>query len=64
MQQSHKHYTITITGLMVYYFYVCERKLWFFYNNLSMEHNSELVSVGKAIDTNSYKKTDKHINIT
>ena len=26
-----------ITGVMVYYYEVCKRKLWYFYNDISME---------------------------
>ena len=36
-----------ITGVMVNYYFVCKRKLWYFVKNLDMEHNSELVGMGK-----------------
>lgn len=52
-----------ITGVMMYYLYVCKRKLWYFYNNIQMEQGSENVTIGKLIDENSYKREDKHINI-
>ena len=26
-----------ITGMMFYYYFVCQRKLWCFYNNISLE---------------------------
>lgn len=50
-----------ITGVMVYYYFVCKRKLWFFSNNLDMEHTSELVGIGKLIDENSYDREKKNI---
>lgn len=52
-----------ITGVMVYYYFVCKRKLWFFSNNLNMEFNSELVGVGKLVDETSYGRERKHILI-
>ncbi|BDU50907.1 CRISPR-associated protein Cas4 [Haliovirga abyssi] len=59
MQQEN----IKITGVMFYYYFVCKRKLWYFSKNISMENNSENVSIGKSIDENSYKKEKKHIMI-
>lgn len=52
-----------ITGIMVYYYVVCKRKLWYFSNDLTMEHNDENVAIGKSIDENTYNDEDKHINI-
>lgn len=50
-----------ITGVMVYYYFICKRKLWYFSNDVSMEHNSELVGIGRLIDENSYKREKKSI---
>lgn len=52
-----------VTGVMVYYYFVCKRKLWYFSNNLNMEFNSELVGIGKLIDETSYGRERKHILI-
>lgn len=52
-----------ITGVMVYYYFVCKRKLWYFANDLNMEFNSELVGIGKLIDEKSYSREKKHILI-
>lgn len=52
-----------ITGIMVYYYFVCTKKLWYFANEISMEQNSELVGIGKIIDETSYKKEKKSILI-
>lgn len=52
-----------ITGIMVNYYFVCKRKLWYFKNNISMEHNSELVGMGKLIDESSYGREKKSILI-
>jgi len=52
-----------ITGVMVNYYFVCKRKLWYFVKNLDMEHNSELVGMGKIVDENSYSREKKSILI-
>lgn len=54
---------MNITGIMVNYYFVCKRKLWYFSNDLNMEHNSELVGMGKLIDENSYEREKKSILI-
>ena len=52
-----------ITGMMVYYYNVCKRKLWFFSNEINMEDCSEDVKIGALLDQKSYGREDKHINI-
>ena len=52
-----------ISGMMVYYYFVCKRKLWYFADELRMENFSESVLLGKIIDENTYKRNEKHINI-
>lgn len=52
-----------ITGIMVYYYFVCERKLWYFTNGINMEQENELVSIGKILDETTYTKEKKHIMI-
>lgn len=52
-----------ITGVMIYYYFVCKRKLWFFSKDLTMEQNNELVGMGKLIDETSYKREKKNILI-
>ena len=52
-----------ITGVMVYYYKVCPRKLWFFYHEIQMEQDNENVKIGKILDEETYKKDEKHINI-
>ncbi|SCL81400.1 CRISPR-associated protein Cas4 [Sporanaerobacter sp. PP17-6a] len=52
-----------ITGVMVYYYFVCKRKLWYFNKEINMEFNSELVGMGKLIDENSYGREKKSILI-
>ena len=52
-----------ITGIMIYYYFVCKRKLWYFLNQINMEQNSELVSIGKILDETTYKNEKKGILI-
>ena len=52
-----------ITGVMVYYYKVCPRKLWYFYHEIRMEQDNENVKIGKVLDEGTYKRDDKHINI-
>lgn len=58
-----KEKDMNITGIMVYYYFICHRKLWYFANQINMEQNSELVEMGKIIDENSYKREKKQILI-
>ena len=52
-----------ITGVMIYYYFVCKRKLWYFIHEISMEAENENVMLGKLLDESSYQRGEKHINI-
>ncbi|MFN3411199.1 MAG: CRISPR-associated protein Cas4 [Exilispira sp.] len=52
-----------ITGTQIAYYFVCQRKLWLFSKNISMEHTSELVEIGKLIHENSYSRKRKEITL-
>ncbi len=52
-----------ITGVMIYYYFVCKRKLWYFTHEINMESENENVMLGKLLDESSYQRDDKHINI-
>ena len=52
-----------ITGVMIYYYFVCKRKLWYFCHEIRMEAENEDVILGKILDESSYSKNEKHINI-
>lgn len=54
---------LVITGTMIYYCFVCKRKLWYFLHDIKMEVFSEEVSLGKLLDENSYVREDKQISI-
>ena len=52
-----------VTGMMIYYYHVCEKKLWYFCNQLSMEKYNEDVMMGKVLDETVYQNEKIHINI-
>lgn len=53
----------SITGMQVYYYFVCHRKLWYFSNEIRFESENEDVRLGKIIDETTYKNKTKHIMI-
>lgn len=52
-----------ISGMQVYYYFVCHKKLWYFSHEISMESENENVELGRILDETSYKNRDKHIMI-
>ena len=52
-----------ITGLMVYYYEVCKRKLWYFVNEIQLEENNSNVILGNLLEENTYTRDEKKINI-
>ena len=42
-----------ITGVMIYYYFVCKRKLWYFCHEINMESGNEDVQLGKILDETS-----------
>jgi len=55
--------TAIITGTQIAYYIICHRKLWLFSKNISLEHTSELVDIGKIIHEHSYHRKRKEINL-
>lgn len=47
-----------ITGVMIYYYFVCKRKLWYFCHEIRMEAENEDVILGKILDESSYSKVN------
>lgn len=54
---------MNVTGIMIYYYFICQRRLWYFANQINMEQNSELVEIGKIIDETTYTREKKQILI-
>lgn len=51
------------TGKQIEYYFICHRKLWLFKNHITMEHNSELVTMGSFISDNSYDRQKHELHI-
>jgi CRISPR-associated exonuclease Cas4 len=51
----------TITGTQVNYYLICQRKLWLFSHNITMEHTSEAVEIGSLVHKQSYTRRNKEI---
>jgi len=51
------------TGTQINYYLVCPRKLWLFSHGLGMEHTSDLVSIGKLVHEEGYKRKFKEVEI-
>ncbi|WP_338031364.1 CRISPR-associated protein Cas4 [Caproicibacterium lactatifermentans] len=49
--------------MMVYYYFVCQRKLYYFCKNLRMEQDDENVAIGKVLDETAYSHAEKHITV-
>ncbi|OON96359.1 MAG: CRISPR-associated protein Cas4 [Epulopiscium sp. Nele67-Bin005] len=46
---------------MINYYYICKRKLWYFYRNLTMETNHKNVNIGKVLHETGYPHQDKNV---
>jgi CRISPR-associated exonuclease Cas4 len=53
----------TYTGTHINYYFVCKRKLWLFAHDISMEHTSDAVMIGKLVDESTYQREEKAIDI-
>ena len=52
-----------IRGTQVNYYFICKTKLWLFSRNICMEHESDLVKLGKLLHLEVFKREDKEIQI-
>lgn len=50
-----------VSGLIYQYFFICKKKMWYYYHGISFENDN--VKIGKIIDETSYKRERKHILI-
>ncbi len=47
---------LRIIGTQINYYFICKTKLWLFSHHIQMEQESELVSLGKTLHQDSYKR--------
>lgn len=52
-----------IRGTQVNYFFICKTKLWLFSHNVTMEHESEPVKLGKLLHRETFKRDEKEVRI-
>jgi len=52
-----------MTGTQISYFFHCYRHLWLFTHKIDMEHNSDLVAMGKFISESTYERKKHEIAI-
>ena len=52
-----------ITGVMVQYYKVCQRELWFYLNQINMNYDNDDIDIGRLIHENSYKREKKEIRL-
>ena len=52
-----------ITGVMIQYYKICQRELWFYINQINMNYDNDDIDIGKLIHENSYKREKKEIRL-
>ena len=52
-----------MTGTQIAYYFLCKRKLWLFTHKIDMEHNSDIVRMGKFISESTYERKKKELQI-
>lgn len=50
---------LRIIGTQINYYFICKTKLWLFSHHIQMEQESELVSLGKMLHKDTYKRDKK-----
>jgi len=50
-----------IRGTEINYLFICPTKLWYFSHGITMEHESELVDMGKFIHERRYGREEKEV---
>jgi len=51
----------SVTGVMMNYYHVCQRQLWYFAHHIEMEHESDLVLLGRLVHEESYARDAKEM---
>lgn len=51
------------TGTIFSYSYLCLRKMWLSYHNISLENDNASVAIGKELDESSYSRYQHNIHI-
>ena len=51
------------TGTEVNYYFICQKKLWWFNHGVAMEHDNDRVKMGKLVHETAYDRQKKEISI-
>lgn len=62
-RDPHREPRIKITGLMMQYYVVCERELWFFSRGIDIDRETSNIQRGTHIDETSYSDRRRSFNI-
>ncbi|CAM3367166.1 CRISPR-associated protein Cas4 [Rhodothermus bifroesti] len=60
---STEMHKLCVTGTLVNYYVLCRRRVWLAVHGLWMEHESELVALGRLLDETSYTDELRHVNV-
>lgn len=52
-----------VTGVMVQYYYISKKELWYYANNIDVTDADENVKIGRQIADKSYDRKTKHVII-
>ncbi len=52
-----------VTGVMIQYYYISKKELWYFANNINMNYEDDNIEIGNQVQDESYKRKSKHILI-
>lgn len=63
MTPKEKIVELDIGGLMIQYYVICPRKVWFYVNRAGPKTMNRRVNDGKRIDESTYQSAEKHVYI-
>lgn len=56
---SNSEKQLKIIGTQINYYFICKTKLWLFSHHIQMEQESDMVSLGKKLHKDTYKRDKK-----
>lgn len=62
-RDPHREPRIRITGLMVQYYHVCERELWFMSRGIDIDRNTKNIQRGTYVDERSYRDKRRSFSV-
>jgi len=54
---------ISITGTLIWYYYICKRETWLMAHQITPNQHNELIELGKILSDVSYKKDKREIRV-